>query len=57
MTLRQPIELTEGFGERPSMSFFLYNQDGRQAIARPYLDGGGVTGRVGESPFQPPADA
>lgn len=41
MTLRQPVTLThEGFG-RPSMSFFLYNEDGRQGIARPYLDGGG----------------
>ena len=39
MTLRQPISLPDGFGSRPSMSFFLYNQDGRQAIARPYLDG------------------
>jgi hypothetical protein len=25
------------FGARPSMSFFLYNQNGRQAVARPYL--------------------
>lgn len=41
MTLRQPVVLShEGFG-RPSMSFFLYNEDGQQAIARPYLDGGG----------------
>lgn len=40
MTLRQPVSLShEGFG-RPSMSFFLYNQDGLQGIARPYLDGG-----------------
>jgi len=38
MSLRQPIELPTGFGARPSMSFFLYNQDGQQAIARPYLD-------------------
>lgn len=38
-TLRQPVSLPDGFGPRPSMSFFLYNQDGRQAIARPYLDG------------------
>lgn len=39
MNLRQPVELPTGFGPRPSMSFFLYNQDGTQAIARPYLDG------------------
>ena len=41
MTLRQPVELSHGGFGRPSMSFFLYNQDGGQAIARPYLDGGG----------------
>jgi hypothetical protein len=39
MSLRQPIELPVGFGPRASMSFFLYNQDGTQAIARPFLDG------------------
>ncbi|MFN0170087.1 MAG: hypothetical protein ACKV22_27000 [Bryobacteraceae bacterium] len=39
MSLRQPVALPSGFGPRPSMSFFLYNQDGTQAIARPYLDG------------------
>ncbi len=38
MSLRQPISLPNGFGERSSMSFFMYNQDGHQAIARPYLD-------------------
>jgi hypothetical protein len=37
MSLRQPIDLPNGFGPRPSMSFFLYNQDGEQAIARPFL--------------------
>ncbi len=41
MSLRQPIELPAGFGPRPSMSFFLYNQNGDQAIARPLLDGKG----------------
>ncbi len=40
MSLRQPVQLPGGFGPRPSMSFFLYNQDGSQAIARPFLDGG-----------------
>lgn len=51
MTLRMPVELPEGFGPRPSMSFFLYNQDGTQAIARPYLDGQPATGARGTSPF------
>lgn len=37
MSLRQPVDLPAGFGARPSMSFFLYNQDGTQAIARPHL--------------------
>ena len=39
MSLRQPVSLPDGFGPRPSMSFFLYNQDGHQAIGRPHLDG------------------
>ena len=39
MSLRQPVSLPDGFGPRPSMSFFLYNQNGQQAIARPHLDG------------------
>lgn len=37
--LRFPIELPDGFGPRESMSFFLYNQDAQQAVARHYLDG------------------
>ena len=41
MTLRQPAQLPGEFGPRPSMSFFMYNIDGTQAIARPFLDGGG----------------
>ena len=41
MSLRQPVSLPDGFGPRPSMSFFLYNQDGHQAIGRPHLDGQG----------------
>ncbi|MBM4004960.1 MAG: hypothetical protein FJ295_17005 [Planctomycetes bacterium] len=49
MSLRQPIELPVGFGPRSSMSFFLYNQDGTQAIARPYLDGGPVTTALGSA--------
>jgi hypothetical protein len=51
MTLRQPISLPDDFGPRPSMSFFLYNQDGQQAIARPYLDGGPVRGKSGPAPL------
>lgn len=47
MTLRMPVELPVGFGPRPSMSFFLYNQDGQQAIARPYLDGPPAQGEAG----------
>ena len=39
MSQRMPIEPPNGFGLRPSMSFFMYNEDGQQAIARPYLDG------------------
>jgi len=48
MTLRQPIDLPMAFGPRASMSFFLYNEDGQQACARPYLDG--------NSPLQPPGN-
>jgi len=47
MTLRQPILPPAGFGPRPSMSFFLYNQNGQQAIARPHLDGKPTTGSLG----------
>jgi hypothetical protein len=50
MTLRQPIVPPTGFGPRPSMSFFLYNQDGQQAIARPYLDGALASGVPGAAP-------
>ena len=40
VNLRQPVELPHSFGPRPSMSFFIYNQDGQQACSRPYLDAG-----------------
>lgn len=56
MSLRQPISLPAGFGGISSMSFFMYNQDGRQAIARPYLDGIPRRGAFGPSPFEQPAD-
>ena len=56
MSLRQPIELPTGFGPRPSMSFFLYNQDGTQGIARPFLDGRPVVGQRGAAIVEAPAD-
>jgi len=54
--LRMPISLPDGFGPRPSMSFFLYNQDGHQAIARPHLDGAPDQGELGPSAIDPHAD-
>lgn len=56
MTLRVPVELPSGFGPRPSMSFFVYNEDGTQAIARPFLDGQPATGAPGPSPLDALAD-
>lgn len=53
LTLRQPVALPDQFGPRPSLSLFLYNEDGRQAIARPLLDGPPAAGGRGASP---PAD-
>lgn len=50
MTLRQPVEPPVGFGPRASMSYFLYNQDGHQAIARLRLDGQSLKGTPGSSP-------
>ena len=47
MTQRLPVEPPAGFGPRASMSFFMYNQDGHQAIARPFLDGKPSTGPLG----------
>jgi hypothetical protein len=49
MSLRQPVELPTGFGPRPSMSYFLYNQDGGQAIARLHMDGLPADGEPGPS--------
>lgn len=48
--LRMPVALPDGFGPRESMSFFLYNQDGHQAIARPFLDGQPAAGTPQISP-------
>jgi hypothetical protein len=53
LSLRQPVQLPDGFGPRPSLSLFLYNEDGSQAIARPFLDGAPVDEPRGMSP---PAD-
>lgn len=53
ITLRQPVTLPDRFGPRPSLSLFLYNEDGSQAIARPFLDGPPEDGPHGPSP---PAD-
>ena len=50
ITLRQPVELPHGFGPRASLSLFLYNEDGRQAIARPHLDGPPLLAERGNSP-------
>lgn len=49
--LRMPIALPDGFGPRESMSFFLYNQDGHQAVARPFLDQRPATGQPEPSPI------
>ena len=55
MSLRQPVDLPSGFGPRSSMSYFLYNEDGGQAIARLHLDGGAATANPGPSPVDEPA--
>lgn len=56
LTLRQPVELPHGFGPRPSLSLFLYNEDGSQAVARPFLDGAPAPGARGPSAAAAPAD-
>ena len=48
--MRMPGELPDVFGPRESMSFFLYNQDGHQAIARPFFDGRQPIASPGISP-------
>lgn len=52
MSQRQPINLPGIFGARPSMSFFLYNQNGAQAIACPFFDGKAPSGKPGPSPTE-----
>jgi hypothetical protein len=49
MTFRMPICVPDGFGQRPSMSFFMYNQNGQQAIARPFFDGKKNTATSGDN--------
>ena len=56
LTLRQPVELPIGFGPRPSLSLFMYNEDGRQAIARPHLNGPPKQGPLGPSPISDHSD-
>lgn len=55
--LRQPITLLgNGFGPDPSLSLFLYNQDGQQAVARLFLDQKVRAGARGRGPVvQDPA--
>lgn len=50
ITLRQPVTLPDAFGPRPSLSLFMYNEDGSQAIARPFLDGPPQPAPSGRSP-------
>ena len=38
INLRQPVSLLPGFGPGSSLSFFMYNQNGEQAIARPVFE-------------------
>ena len=54
--LRMPVVLPDSFGPRESMSFFLYNENAQQAIARLYLDGQTTTGTIGQFPTLKHAD-
>ena len=56
MNLRVPAAPPKSFGPRMSMSFFMYNQDGSQAIARPYLDGQPALSSKGPSPLDDHSD-
>lgn len=38
-TTRYPADCALGFGDVPSLSFFLNNENGKNGIARPFLDG------------------
>ena len=50
MTTRMPVAGPDGFGPQPSMSYFLYNEDGRQSIARLHLEETFETASPGEHP-------
>ncbi|NQU09667.1 hypothetical protein HQ590_02665 [bacterium] len=56
MTLRQPVQCPTGFGPRASLSLFLYNQDGHQAVARLHLDGPPANNAPGASTPEAPAN-
>jgi len=56
MTTRMPIDPPVGFGPRASLSLFLYNEDGGQAIARPFLDRASESGEPGPCTTQEHAD-
>lgn len=56
MGLRQPVSLPDRFGPRPSLSFFLYNEDGEQGIARPFLDGAPASDELGAAPIPSHSD-
>ncbi len=59
MNLRMPGRGILGFADanQPSWSFFMYNCDGTQAIARPHLNRDLVlVPPTGESPFEQPSD-
>ncbi len=49
-TTRYPADCALGFQPYPSLSFFLYNDDGRFGIARPFLDGRIGKARLEETP-------
>ena len=53
MSDRVPISPLKGFGPQVSISLFMFNQNGRQAIARPHLDGPppDAPDKIGPSPF------
>ena len=56
MNLRQPVDLPDGFGPRPSISGFMYQENGDQGVARPFLDGKPAVGTVGMSPIPDGSD-
>ena len=56
MNLRVPAVPPNGFGPRVSMSFFMYNEDGQQAIARPYFDGRPANNNKGPAPLDDHSD-